>query len=616
MSARPRHRNWMQGFLLMGAAAIVAMAAVPASAQQRFSALVGPVQVAPVKQQGPLEVPFITWGGDVATFLANGGLTTTPGSIYQQLGLNLKLVPGDDFAEQVRRYLKGESPFLRGTMRMMGIASEVIGNQASTKPVVFLQLTWSRGDHCVAREGVKTLNDLKGKKIALQQGGPHVGMLDDMLASAKLGWEDITVVWTDDLTGDNGPAARFRADNSIDCCMVISPDMIGLTGGLEGAGTGAEGTIRGAHVLISTATMTRSIADVYACRKDYYDTHREQIDKFVAGYLKGCETLLAQKKVFEDKGPAAAAPYMQTLALAQQIYGKEVLPLLEVDAHGLVSDCALVGLPGNVSFFLDKGNLNGFEAKQEAALNLAVNQGYAGVRAGFFPPGLDYANIKKLGNLTQELTAASGGEINFGFEGLDKIEDKDTLLSFTISFEPNQVDFPESVYGPEFLRALKTASTFGGALMVIRGHADPTQTLIDTVKAGLAKGVITRTGSGDDRKYYIGGRPLDLAETKAVAKLIEEGRFDGGQPNPRETMQLALNLSNSRAERVRTSILEFAKKNTLTLNETQIQSVGVGVLEPIIAKPSNLDEAKQNMRVEFRLVRRSSEVASPTDFDF
>ncbi len=610
-----RHLATPKMLVLAGTVLFSLAISPPAFAQQKFSSLVGPVQVGPVKAQSPLEVPYITWGGDVATFLANGGTTTAPGSIYQQLGLNLKLVPGDDFVEQVRRYMRGESPFLRGTMRMIGMASEVIGSQASTKPVVFLQLTWSRGDHCVAREGVKTLNDLKGKKIVLQQGGPHVGMLDDMLASAKLDWKDINVVWVDDLTGDNGPAARFRADNSIDCCMVISPDMIGLTGGLDGVGTGAEGTARGARVLISTATMTRSIADVYACRKDFYDAHRAEVDKFLAGYLKGCEDLLAQKKVYEERGAAAAAPYMKTLGMAQQIYGKDVLPLLEVDAHGLVSDCAFVGLPGNASFFLDRGNLNGFEPKQEAALNLAVNQGYAGIRTGFFPPGMDYAAIKQLGKLTQDLTASSG-EVDFGFEGLDKIEDKDTLLSFTISFDPNQIDFPESVYGAEFDRALKTASTFGNAIMVIRGHADPTQTLIDTVKAGLAKGVITRTGSGDERKYYINGRPLDLAATKEVAKLVEEGRFDGGQPNPRETMQLALNLSNSRAQRVRESVLAYAKKNGVTLNETQIQSIGVGVLEPIIAKPRNLDEAKQNMRVEFRLVKRSSEVASPADFDF
>ncbi len=47
--------------------------------QQKFSELVGNVAVQPVRTSTPLEVPYITWGGDVATFSANGGLTTAPG---------------------------------------------------------------------------------------------------------------------------------------------------------------------------------------------------------------------------------------------------------------------------------------------------------------------------------------------------------------------------------------------------------------------------------------------------------------------------------------------------------------------------------------------------------
>ena len=48
-------------------------------------------------QTSPLSVPYITWGGDMATFYANGGLVTKPGTIFEKQGLNLKLQPGDDF---------------------------------------------------------------------------------------------------------------------------------------------------------------------------------------------------------------------------------------------------------------------------------------------------------------------------------------------------------------------------------------------------------------------------------------------------------------------------------------------------------------------------------------
>ena len=55
---------------------VILVSASVVSAQQLFSELVGSVSARPVREATPLEVPYITWGGDVATFLANGGLTT------------------------------------------------------------------------------------------------------------------------------------------------------------------------------------------------------------------------------------------------------------------------------------------------------------------------------------------------------------------------------------------------------------------------------------------------------------------------------------------------------------------------------------------------------------
>src|SRR5689334_1302527 len=56
----------------------------------------------PISAKDGLPVPFILWGGDVATFLANGGLETKPGTTFDKQGLKLKLVRGDDFEQQVK----------------------------------------------------------------------------------------------------------------------------------------------------------------------------------------------------------------------------------------------------------------------------------------------------------------------------------------------------------------------------------------------------------------------------------------------------------------------------------------------------------------------------------
>jgi outer membrane protein OmpA-like peptidoglycan-associated protein len=598
-----------------------AFAQAPTPTGNAFSRLVADTRVSDVKRspQGQVQVPFITWGGDVATMLANGGLATQPGSMFQSLNLNVNLVNGDDFVGQVRRYLSGESPFLRGELRMLALASEVIGSDPRTKPVVFLQLTWSAGDHMVARPTVKTLNDLKGKRIALQRNGPHVGMLDDVLRTLKLTWSDVTVVWTDKLTGPGGPAEAFRNDPKLDACFVISPDMIGLTGGLEGTGSGAEGTVKDARVVVSTAQMSRAIADVYAVRSDFYAANRDFVERFTAGYLKATERLVALRTDFSKPNATLSPDYRQLLTLAQTILGKDVLPTLEVDAHGLLADAIFVGLPGNRGFFTDKTAPDGFEQKGKSAIDLAVGQGYAAIRAGLMPHDLDYQKIASLGGLTIT-QAATGAAGRFQAESVetfptDALDDK-TILSFTIGFDVNQSTFSQDVYGPEFLRAVRTASTFGSAVVAVRGHADTTKLITDILKAGMEKKVITRTGTPGNFRYFSSGRPLDLANIGELLKLVEAGGLEGGEVSPRDTYQAALNLSRQRAEAVRDAIVEFAKNNGLRLDRSQIQAVGVGVAEPVVPTPRSADDAKQNRRVEFRIVRVPAESVKPQDFDY
>lgn len=595
-------------------------------AQEPFSNLLGLVKTGAVSKNGPIEVPYILWGGDVATFLANGDLKTQPGSIFKESGLDVQLVNGDDFVGQVRNYMQGKSPFLRGTMHMMGLASEVIGSDAKTKPVIIMQLSWSAGDHIVGRKAIKNLNELKDKKIACQQGGPHVGLLYDSLGAAGLTKSNVTIVWTKDITGPGGPAEAFRKDPTIDACCVITPDMIGLSTGLTEVGSGAEGTVEGAHVVNSTAQMSRSIADVYAVRRDWYDANKEWVKKFVAGQLKATEKLVAMRRGFSET-KKLSKEYEQILSVSQKIFGKETIPTLEEDAHGLLLDCSFVGLNGQPAFFLDKGNLSGFTGKMGEALDLATLWGYAKGRYGFDPNNFtlegdksDYASIAKMAGI--ELTGLKARE-NFDKSKAESTDlflgenlDTNTIVSFTIGFEPDQKDFSADRYGSDFARALREASKFGNARVVIRGHSDPTKTLLDLIKSGINKGVIQQNGTAGNYRYFMNGKPLDLNRTKEVVELIKGGAFGGGNPDPSVTMQAALNLSKSRADNVFAELQAYAKREGMNIDLSQIVPVGAGVVEPVIPKPKNIEEAKENMRVEFRIVKVNPESLAPSDFNF
>jgi outer membrane protein OmpA-like peptidoglycan-associated protein len=289
----------------------------------------------------------------------------------------------------------------------------------------------------------------------------------------------------------------------------------------------------------------------------------------------------------------------------------------------LLSDCTFVGYPGNVAFFTKAKNLHGFEAFQKSALDLATGRGYAQVRAGLLPPTFDWNAATFKGYL--EKTDVAQGERFRPEAVLSEIEelsaggalDDRTIYSFTISFKPNQTEFSVDQYGGEFQRVVELADKYGNAVVAVRGHADPTKTLVELVKAGMKKGELKRTGSAGNYRYSLKGRPLDLESTTVVAKLIEGGVFDGvPEHKPRETMQAALNLSRKRADQVRGAIIQYAGTKGLQMDTSQIQPVGVGIREPFIAKPRSMAEAEQNMRVEFRLIRVTAEVATESDFDF
>ena len=595
-----------------------------ANAQQQFSEIVGPVSVKEVASTRPLIVPYITWGGEAALFHANGGLTTKPGSIMAERGLNLKLVPGDDFPGQVRDYLSGKSPILRGTFRMIAQASEVIGRDSRTKGVVFGQLTWSAGDHFVGRSNIRKISDLKGKKIAIQQGGPHVGMLYDMLRTARLSKSDVTIIWVDDLTGPNGPAEWFRGDATISGCFVITPDMIGLTGGHQSIGSGAEGTVKGGHVVVSTATLSRSIADVYACRKDFYDANKGVIEKFFAGYLRGAEEAVKLKNAYESRG---SKEYMALLQMMQAIYGKEVLPTLEEDAHGLIADCTFVAQPGNVAFFNDPTNVvAGFEGFNKAGLDMAVNWGFASKRYDLIPSDLNFSSPTFTNLLATTVTApvqrkrfkeeTVRAEIE-SFNEEDVLDEK-TLISFTIQFEPNQDTFSEAQYREEFDRVVELASKYGNAAIAIKGHTDPSLTLMTAVKTGLKKGILKRTGTKGNYEYFMNGRSFRLEDTANLIRLVQQKKFDDGSDfeGPYQIMRSALKLSEQRAGAVKQEIVAYARRKNLRIEAEQIVPVGVGIKEPLIAKPTNPAQAAKNRRVEFALIKISSEAVLAADFDF
>ena len=198
----------------------------------------------------------------------------------------------------------------------------------------------------VVKPGIKSPKSLKGKTIAVQAYGPHVDYLGKVLSNAGIKLTDVNIKWVPDLTGsDDSPMAAFY-EKGIDAAMVIIPDALALTSNGT-VGTGAEDSVKGAKILLSTKSANRIVADVYAVREDYYQANKKAVGDLVHGLLLAQESL---RKLVKNKS-AQKSEYNSMISSSAEILLDSSKAI--ADTEGLYADAMFVGFSGNKKFFAD-----------------------------------------------------------------------------------------------------------------------------------------------------------------------------------------------------------------------------------------------------------------------
>lgn len=527
-------------------------------------------QLKPV-QPGPIQVPLITWGADVAPIYAQEK------GLYKAAGLDVTLSVENVLAKQVQGALDGKSPFVRGTMGMVTEAAEVFA-KAGTELVVVYQHSWSNGGDClVARESIKNPGDLKGKTVALQLDGPHMDFLAKVLADAGLKFSDIKVKWFRELTlptSDTGgkiidPVSAFAADPAIDAVMCISPDAANLTSGGT-VGTGSESSVKGAKILLSTKSANRIIADVWAVRADWFQGNRGLVEKLVAGTLKAQEDLQALVAGKDAK----QADYQGVLSKsADLLLGASQAT---ADVEGMIADCEFASHALNVGFFTGVGTTRTMKTLgdeiQASFITLGMLSGPIKLANANWDYAVLAAGLKNTGNAPAAKfnTAAVAASVEKQITAeLSTWESEGTLFVIEINFQPNQSAFTADQYAADFQKALELSQTYGGAVVTVEGHADP---------MGLLKA--RQDGKG----------PAELAQLEQIGK----------------------NLSLQRANSVRDVYLEYCKTKGIKADASQFVAVGLGVQSPKFKKPATKEEWLANMRVVFRIKQVEAELSEFT----
>lgn len=568
--------QWLKRFALLGMTFSTAFAVEYVQQKPMSDVIITKVQ--DCSSDEPV-LPVITWGGDIATIYANGNdYKTKEDSIFGKQGLKFNIKRIDDFKEQVKNYMSCKSPFLRGTMGMLNMASSVTENDSRTKMVIVYQLTWSQGaDALVVKGNINKAKDLKGKTIVVQSYGPHIDYLLRVLSDAGLKENDVKIKYVKDLTGTNQSPSEAFKDSDVDAAMMISPDASALTSGGT-VGTGGEGSIKGAKILLSTKSANTIISDVYAVRSDYFKENKDLVFKMVKGLIESQNEVV---NLFKKKSNKEM--YNKIISSS----GKILLDSEHAsdDVVGMFEEAKFVGLSGNEDFFTSKSYPRRLTKIQEEIQSAYVSYGFLNNKNKISTASWEYKDFK-LGKLSQ---VAVEDKPMFNSKKVDELVKKKVatgtlsegeLFSFDIFFSPSQSAFPASEYKRDFEKAIDLAMTYGGAIVTVEGHVDQMEYL--TSKFG------SKTRGLEPQSVLV------LNRVKQSAK----------------------NLSLARSNAVKDSLLNYAKQNGVNLDISKFSTVGHGITcEDKSCAPQTKQEWAEQRRVKFRIIQVESEAQTFNPLD-
>ncbi len=240
------------------------------------------VTAAPIgagKLARPLVVAINTWAGHAPGIVYNNGLDPNPNSSYKKnFGMDVKFVVIEDPAAKLAAFRKGDVDIMWDTVDNWAREASILAEQNQAAKSIIMQ-DWSRGgDGIVSLSSIKSIEDLKGKKVACTQFSPSHFLLLYLLAQSGLSPEDRNaveknIVFTQDASL---AAAAFRSKN-VDAAVTWEPD---LSSAVEARGEEA-------RILVSTAAATNVIADTLIARQDLIDKSPETVRDFVNGWFEG-----------------------------------------------------------------------------------------------------------------------------------------------------------------------------------------------------------------------------------------------------------------------------------------------------------------------------------------
>lgn len=477
-------------------------------------------------QDNTVKFALNVWAGWAPIVLANEGFKA--GKIWKQPDgkeFKVELVLIDDPVQMRDNYTAGDVHIGWGTLDMLPLFVDSFvdrsGNPVDSRymPRVYQQVDWSNGgDGIVARDTIKTVADLRGKKIALAQNSPSHYFLLNMLVGGGLQPGEVEMVFTP--TAFEAAAAFNDKKQGIDAAVSWAPDIYKLA------------EVKGNRLLVTTGTANKLIADVWFARADFAKDHPGICEALVRGIFDGMTDLKKEdnkKKVAELMAAGYGIP--------------------PADALGMLGDAHSTNWAENYQFFVNQNNPTNFARVWNQAYYLYRSISQIRNQPVPFDQVMDFSIIAKLGAEEKYKSQTDEYTVQFVPKSTTEVRGAEEILTNTvvIHFYPNSFDVykkitkdedgksVEVLYDPKVDYIVeeigKLAGQFGNARIIIEGHTDSSNqgkvpdSLVKELSLGRANAVkeaVVKKFNLDANKFNVEGfgwsQPADPSDPTNHAK--------------------------------------------------------------------------------------------------
>ena len=232
------------------------------------------------------------WVGYATILQANGGLTTQPGSIYDQLGIKVNINIINDATQSSNALIKGELDGAGYTINRLAFLSSKFSNANVDVVMPYITNYSNGGDGIIALSSINTIEDLVDARIGVPQFSESQAMIVWFVNQSNLSQEE-----KDKIIGN-----LILFETPDEAAKAFFAGKIDVAGTWQPYLTQAE-NMTDSHILFSTANSTKLIMSGVIFRDDFAKANSELVSKFIDGTLQAIDSYDEELNVLRDSMP-------------------------------------------------------------------------------------------------------------------------------------------------------------------------------------------------------------------------------------------------------------------------------------------------------------------------